>query len=91
MQKFRMIMRIGTGTHFSHFQSYENSPVFGMNSSVFGMSMQTSDGPLKLLFFLLHAFHPSGKSFKTQIKELRWIYLMETKRKKIKIQRKIEK
>ncbi|KAJ9678583.1 hypothetical protein PVL29_020686 [Vitis rotundifolia] len=64
MRNFRMIVRIGTKTHFSHFQSYENSPVFCMN-------LPTGDGQLKLLFPLLHAFHASGKSFKTQIKELR--------------------
>ncbi|KAJ9684972.1 hypothetical protein PVL29_017124 [Vitis rotundifolia] len=74
MREFRMIMRIGTKTRFAHFQSYENSPVFsmnspifGMNSPVFSMNVQTSDEPLKLLFPLLHAFHPSEKSFKTQL------------------------
>ena len=74
-------MLIGTETHFSHFQSYENSPIFGMDSPIFGMNVQTGDEPLNLFFPLLYAFHPSGKSFKIQIKELRWIYLMESKRK----------
>ncbi|KAJ9697739.1 hypothetical protein PVL29_007049 [Vitis rotundifolia] len=60
MREFRMIMRIGTETRFTHSQSYENSHVFGMNS-------QTGDDPFKLLFPLLHAFHPSGNSFKTQL------------------------
>ena len=48
---------------------------------------------IKTPFSLLHAFHPSGKSFKTQIKELRWIYLMDTKKnqnQKIKIQMKLK-
>ena len=45
------------------------------------MNVRNGDGPLKLFFPLLPAFHASEKSFKTQIKELKWIYLMETKRK----------
>ena len=78
-----------------HFQSYENSLVFAW-IPLFCMNLPTGDGPLKLFFFFLrHAFHPSEKSFKTQIKDLRWAYLMETKRKIkikiIKIQRKVEK
>ena len=52
----------------------------------FCVNMQNGDEPLKLFFPLPHAFYPSEKSFKIQIKELRWIYLMETKRKIIKNQ-----
>ncbi|KAJ9671465.1 hypothetical protein PVL29_013665 [Vitis rotundifolia] len=57
MRKFRMIMRTGTETRFAHF----------LNSPVFGMKIHTSVGPLKLLLPLPYAFHPSGKSFKTQL------------------------
>ncbi|KAJ9672839.1 hypothetical protein PVL29_026186 [Vitis rotundifolia] len=64
MRKFRMIMRIGTETHFSHFQSYEYSPVFGMSSPFFGMNLQTGDGPLKLFFFscFMHSIHLESPS-----------------------------
>ena len=58
------------------------------------MILQNGSKALKFPLALLVVFHHFDISFKTQIKELKWIYLIETKRKilkKIKIQRKIEK
>ena len=73
-----MIMRIGIETSFAHFQSYENSPIFDMtplfwheplfwHDTLFWHERANWCWAIKLLFPLLHAFHPFGKSFKTQL------------------------
>ena len=77
---FAWSCKLGQRLIYHIFQAMK-TPLFLAWFLCFCMSMQNGDGPLKLFFPLLHAFHPSEKSFKTQIKELRWIYLMETKRK----------
>ena len=57
-----------------------STPLFWHDFSYFCMVVRNGDKPLKLIFSWLVVFHPFGMSFKTQIKELRWISSMETKK-----------